>query len=90
VAHSFDKAQLEGYEHRPDMGENVVVKDEATAAALEEALEAETSLEAYVLTAPPPLVYNSFAIKPARSLVNYTAERWLQHEAILMQPPPAA
>jgi transcription termination factor NusB len=89
VAHSFDKAQLEGYEHRPDMGENVVVKDEATAAALEEALEAEASLEAYVLTAPPPLVYNSFAIKLARSLVNYTAERWLQHEAILMEIIPA-
>jgi transcription termination factor NusB len=59
----------------------VVVEDEATAAALEEALEAEASLEAYVLTPPPPLVYNSFAIKLARSLVKDTTERWLQYEA---------
>ncbi|KAG0553660.1 hypothetical protein KC19_12G028900 [Ceratodon purpureus] len=89
VAHSFDKTQLEGYEHRPDVGANVVVEDEATAAALEEALEAEASLEAYVLTAPPPLVYNSFAIKLARSLVKETAERWLPHETILMEIIPA-
>lgn len=89
VAHSFDKTQLEGYEHRPDVGENVVVEDEATAMALEEALEAEASLEAYVLTAPPPLVYNSFAIRLARSLVTETAERWLQQEAILMEVIPA-
>lgn len=89
MAHSFNKAQLEGYEHEPDVGENVVVEDEATAAALEEALEAEASLEAYVLTAPPPLVYNNFAIKLARSLVKETAERWLQQEGILMEIIPA-
>lgn len=85
VANSFDKTQLEGYEHRPDVGENVVVEDEATAMALEEALDAEASLEASVLTAPPPLVYNSFALRLARTLVKETADRWLQQEAILME-----
>lgn len=85
VANSFDKTQLEGYEHRPDVGENVVVEDEATATALEEALDAEASLEASVLTAPPPLVYNSFVIKLARTLVKETADRWLQQETILME-----
>ena len=89
VANSFDKSVLQGYEHQPDVGENLVVEDEATAAALEEALEAESVLEAYVLTAPPPLVYNNFAIKLARSLVKGTAERWLQQEAILMEIIPA-
>lgn len=89
AAHSFDKTQLEGYEHGADVGENVVVDDEATATALEQALEAEASLEAYVLTAPPPLVYNSFALRLARGMVKETADRWLQQEAILMEIIPA-
>lgn len=89
VAHSFDKTQLLGYEHRPDVGENLVVDDEATATALEQALEAEASLEAYVLTAPPPLVYNSFVIRLARNLVKETAERWLLQEGVLMEIIPA-
>lgn len=89
VAHSFDKSQLETYEHLPDVGENVVVEDESMALAMEEALEAESSLEAYVLTAPPPLVYNSFVIRMARSLVKETSERWLQQERVLMEIIPA-
>lgn len=86
---SFDKTHLESYEHRADTGENLIVEDEETASALEQALEAESSLEALVLTAPPPLVYNSFAIRMARSLVKESAERWLQQEAILMEIIPA-
>jgi hypothetical protein len=85
----FDKSLLQGYEHSPDVEENVIVENEAMASALEEAQESEASLEAIVLIAPPPLVYNNFVIRLARSLVKETANRWLPQEAILMEILPA-
>jgi len=88
-AEGFDKSWLQGYEHCADLEENVFVEDEGLANALEEGQEAEAFIEAMVLGAPPPLVYNNFATRLARNLVKETADRWLQQEAILMEILPA-
>ncbi|KAJ7517291.1 hypothetical protein O6H91_21G017100 [Diphasiastrum complanatum] len=86
---AFSKAYttdiMEEYNLSPTDGGPVFVQDKGNATKLEAVQEEEAIIEAAVLTAPLPLVYNRFVLRMARRIIKATSERWLLQEPILKQ-----
>ncbi|KAK7251952.1 hypothetical protein RIF29_35581 [Crotalaria pallida] len=81
--YEFDQGKLLEYNPMNFGGPPITVKSEEEANELLSNIEAESAIEADVLSAPPKLVYNKLILRFARKLLVAVKDRWDSHVPII-------
>ncbi|GAB2228349.1 hypothetical protein Droror1_Dr00010184 [Drosera rotundifolia] len=81
--YNFDKASLLRYNHMSFSEPPTRTETLEEADKLLRDQEAETVIEAEVLSAPPKLVYNKYMLRLSRKMVIAVREKWNDHVAII-------
>lgn len=81
--YKFDQSSLLQYDHKSVGGPPVTVDTMEEAEQLLSQFEADSAIEAAVLSAPPKLVYSKLLLRLTRKLLAAVADRWDSHVLVI-------